>query len=319
LRVFGEDTEGLGGSTRLQVTTLTLRNLKVFFRNVNTVAFSMLGAMILIAVFILFGDSLIVYHQSLYHIHGVHLLSEWVVAGLIGIVSLTAPLGALSVLAKDKENDTLEDLLVTPVSSIRIASSYVLSAIVAGTVLTWAAIILCLSYLLAMGVAMPNTDMLLRLFLFSLFAVVCSSFLMALIIAFIKTYSLFTYFSLVTNIMVGLLTGALIPIGAFGSLDFLVKLLPNSYFTMIFRNLLMTGEENVIISGGTATVEQIKEFNLEFGLDMRIGDLLITRGYPELGIENNLYIVAMAMILLTLLLTLLGYLRVRKTRKGMYG
>jgi hypothetical protein len=88
---------------------------------------------------------------------------------------------------------------------------------------------------------------------------------------------------------------------------------------MIFRNLLMTGEENVIISGGTATGEQIKEFNLEFGLDMRIGDLLITRGYPELGIENNLYILAMAMILLTLLLTLLGYLRVRKTRKGMYG
>ena len=80
------------------------RNLKVFFRDKTAVFFSLLAVLIVLGLYIFFlGD---VWIDSFPNIKGVkNLMNCWIIAGLIGVTSVTANMGAFGTMIEDKSKN----------------------------------------------------------------------------------------------------------------------------------------------------------------------------------------------------------------------
>ena len=82
------------------------RNLKVFFRDKTAVFFSLLAVLIVLGLYIFFlGD---VWVDSFPNIKGVkNLMNCWIIAGLIGVTSVTANMGAFGTMIEDKSKNKI--------------------------------------------------------------------------------------------------------------------------------------------------------------------------------------------------------------------
>ena len=95
------------------------RNLKVFFRDKTAVFFSLLAVFIVLGLYILFlGD---VWTDSFSNIkEAKELMNCWIIAGLIGVTSVTANMGAFGIMVEDKSKNKMKDFTVSPMKNFKL-------------------------------------------------------------------------------------------------------------------------------------------------------------------------------------------------------
>ena len=91
--------------------TFINRNLKMFFRDKTAVFFSLLAVFIVLGLYIVFlGD---VWVDSFKEIKGAkNLMNCWIMAGLIGVTSVTANIGAFGIMVEDKSKNKIKDFIL---------------------------------------------------------------------------------------------------------------------------------------------------------------------------------------------------------------
>ena len=102
------------------------RNLKVFFRDKTAVFFSLLAVLIVLGLYIFFLWD--VWVDSFPNIKGVkNLMNCWIIAGLIGVTSVTANMGAFGTMIEDKSKNKIKDFYVSPIKKSKIVGGYIIS------------------------------------------------------------------------------------------------------------------------------------------------------------------------------------------------
>ena len=218
---------------------LMYRNLKIYFSNKSGVFFSLMGALISFVLYLIFLSQNMVNSWS-----GVPdtklLLDPWLIGGTMTITAITTTLSSLSLMVQDREKNILSDLSLTDVSYLGIQCSYLLTAMIVGTVMQLAMYFMMGGYFMIADKSPLNMTAFPQI----LGTAVLSSFIWTtfnlLLLSFVKKIDTLGKIGTIVGTASGFLAGVYIPIGILptGVQEFM-KYTPALYNTAIYRNILL--------------------------------------------------------------------------------
>ena len=123
-----------------------VRNLNIFFRDRTSVFFSLLSAIIIIGLYVLFLEM----SGSAASECGVRfLMDSWIMAGLLAVTSMTTTMGAFGIMIDDKTKKISKDFYSSPIRRSSLTSGYILSSYIIGVIMTLFTLVLAEIYILA--------------------------------------------------------------------------------------------------------------------------------------------------------------------------
>ncbi len=248
---------------------LVKRNLLIYFRDRSTVFFSMLSVIITFGMYIFFlGD---LYTSSLSGMNGTRfLMDSWIMAGILGVTSITTTLGAYGNMIDDEIRSKTKDFYSAPLKRSVIAGGYILSSFFIGFIMTLLALVCAEVYIVLGGGEILPIITIIKLIGFSLISVLSSSSFILLIVSFIETPSAFSVASTIIGTIIGFLCGIYIPIGSLPEgVQWIIKFFPPAHSASLFRNLMM--EVPMRMAFDDNHIEFLDKFKIEMGLQYKIG------------------------------------------------
>lgn len=229
------------------LTALTLRNMRLFFKDKGTLITSLITPLILLVLYVTFLGN--VYRSSF--ISGVpegftipeSVISRFVggqlVSSLLAVSCVSVAFCANLIMVQDKYLGTRSDLEISPARSSSIALSYYLATLINALLVCFTAGIVCMLYLALIGDVMPVSDML-SLALDIVLLVMFGTALSSLVCAPLKTEGQLSAVGTIISAGYGFICGAYMPISQFGDgLRAVISFLPGTYGTSLMRNHAM--------------------------------------------------------------------------------
>lgn len=250
------------------------RNLKVFFRDKTAVFFSLLAVLIVLGLYIFFlGD---VWVDSFPNIKGVkNLMNCWIMAGLIGVTSVTANMGAFGTMIEDKSKNKIKDFYVSPIKKSKIVGGYIISSFIVGSMMSVVTLIMSQIYLVYSGVDVLNFKELTEVFLIILITSLSNSAMILFIVSLFSSEKAFSTASTIVGTLIGFITGIYLPISMLpDSVQIIVKLFPTSHGISILRQIFM--KKQMDISFADVPTNYINEFKESMGVVYYINDKLVS-------------------------------------------
>ena len=250
------------------------RNLKVFFRDKTAVFFSLLAVLIVLGLYIFFlGD---VWVDSFPNIKGVkNLMNCWIIAGLIGVTSVTANMGAFGTMIEDKSKNKIKDFYVSPIKKFKIVGGYIISSFIVGSMMSVVTLIISQIYLVYSGVDVLNFKELTEVFLIILITSLSNSAMILFIVSLFSSEKAFSTASTIVGTLIGFITGIYLPISMLpDSVQIIVKLFPTSHGISILRQIFM--KKQMDISFADVPTNYINEFKESMGVVYYINDKLVS-------------------------------------------
>jgi len=263
------------------VLSLTKRNALLFFRDRSAVFFSFLGAIIILALYILFlRDNYLGEMGS--NPGATAIVDGWMMAGVIAVTSVTTTGVFLQCMVNDRSTGVVDDFVSSPTKPMMFTLGYILSTFLIGLLMSLAVMAIALAYLFSMGAVIPAENILLAVgVLFP--SVLSASAIMFFLASFIKTEAAYGGFNTIIGTMMGFVTGTYIPVGILpGSVQNVVGSLPASHAAMILRDLFGGDNINTMFSGDAVAVNEFRDL---MGFNLYVGGFRIE---PWMGIAAML-------------------------------
>ena len=254
--------------------TFVSRNLKVFFRDKTAVFFSLLAVFIVLGLYILFlGD---VWTESFPNVKEVKsLMNCWIVAGIIGVTSVTANMGAFGIMVEDKSKNKMKDFTVSPMKNFKIIGGYILSSFVVGSIMSVVALAISQTYLIYSGAEALTVYQLIEVFLVILLTTLSNSAMVLFIVSLFNSEKAFSTASTIMGTLIGFITGIYLPISMLPkSVQTVVKLFPTSHGISILRQIFM--ERQMDVSFADIPTSYIDEFKETMGVVYYLNDKLVS-------------------------------------------
>ena len=255
---------------------LVKRIILLFFRDKANVFFSLLAVFIIIGLYVLFlGDMM---EGMLQHQLG-GLMSDKIrvvmasitLAGMVAVTSVTGCMGALGISVDDKEI-AAKDFLTSPAPRSKITTGYIIGSATVGFIMTLAALVLSLAYILTRGGSIPGLTDIARLLLTVTLSVLCGNSIVYFLSVFVKTQNAFAAVSTVIGTLIGFLMGIYIPIGQLpDAVQMVIKFFPMSHAASMFRQVLVDVELAELFA--QAPPEALQSFREMFGIVFIYGDI----------------------------------------------
>ncbi len=235
---------------------LIYRNVNLYFRDKASVFFSLIGALILILVYVLFLSnnqlnsvreqvSGLIKEENLSY-----LINTWILAGILSITTLTSSLGALGFMVNDKENKVIRDFKSSPLSMSTYPMAGVISAFIIGVIISLIVFIVYGLYIFVDTGYYFTLEIIIKTIGLIFISSMMNSSIMGLLVSFISTNSAFSAVSLIIGTSIGFINGMYIPIGQLSaSIQRVLKLLPFSHIASLFRQVLMKDSIDITFSG----------------------------------------------------------------------
>ena len=276
------------------------RQIALYFSNKASVFFSLMGAWIAFALYIIFLQKNMLEAWSTVPNPEV-MLDKWVMGGTLAVTGVTTTWTGASRLIKDKENHQFDDFLLTGVSPFSLHAGYLISASLIGLMMQMIMLGLMTAYFYWQDGLVLEVNQFPALLGLMLLSSLLGSSLGLIGAQFFKTLEAAERFAIIIGTTSGFLVGVYMPIG--GLPDFaqtIIKWTPAAYVAAAFRQILLVDSLDQWAVPGM----DVKEY---LGVGLKWDEL------TSLG-QNTLLIAGMVMVSLMLLLILL--LR-KNPKKGM--
>lgn len=229
---------------------LTKRNLLIYFKDVQSVVFSLLTSIIVFALYLLFlkgtfVDAIEGAMRGLENIISAEDVETFVngllLTGIMGSAMITVPYNCLSTVVKDKENKIDYDILATPIKRWQIIFSYFLASVVSAFIMTSIIFTIGLVVLSAMGETYLTAKSIVELYgVIALGAISATAFFMIVVIFFKSSSASAAFFGMLSA-AAGFVIGAYIPVSQFSdSVQTVCNFFPASHITVLFRKLILS-------------------------------------------------------------------------------
>ncbi|NCA68150.1 MAG: ABC transporter permease [Clostridia bacterium] len=243
---------------------LSVRNFKLFFRNKSSVFFSLLGAIIIILLYVLFLGDMVAGD-----IGGVpiarEVLDNWIMAGLLAVTSITTTMGAFGRIVEEREGGRLKDFFAAPIRKSAIVGGYLSSAVFIGIIMTLFVLVLAEVYIIAYGGSIIQIIPLLKVLGIIVLSVISSGSMVFFAMTFIKNSTAFGTASTILGTLIGFLTGIYIPIGVLPTpVQWVIKLFPVSHAGALFRQIMM--EDALARNFASLPIEATDAFKSSMGV-----------------------------------------------------
>lgn len=273
---------------------MTKRNILIFFKDKQTIVFSLLTSMIVLVLYLLFlkgtfvdsMNNIIDAHPGLGSLIGegaVDMFANLIlITGILGSAMITVPYNCLTTFVKDKENKIDYDILSTPVRRGRIVWSYFVSASVSSVILNGIIMAVGLVIIGLMGDMHMSVLQIVKAFgVVALGSVSSTAFFMIIVMFFKSTGASGAFFGMLSAAS-GFVIGAYIPISQFSDgVQTVCNIFPASHVTILLRNILMQGILDSMdasiggVDGGmfVSSMKEVFTFNADmFGRTLEINE-----------------------------------------------
>jgi multidrug/hemolysin transport system permease protein len=235
------------------------RNILAFFRDKASVFFSLLSALIVIMLYVLFLGDMLVNQFDSFGQDARFIVNSWIMAGIISVTSITSAMGAFDSMVNDKSNKILKDFYAAPVKRRDIAAGYIIGAYVTGVIMTTLALVFGEIYILAYGGRLLPFAGYIKIFGVILLSVFVNASMMFFIVSFIRSAAAFATVSAILGALVGFLTGVYLPIGQLPSaIGTVVKIIPVSHSAVLLRQIMMNDTLLQVAGGNEQALTQFK-------------------------------------------------------------
>ena len=233
---------------------LTKRNLLLFFKDKQSIIFSLLTSMIVLALYLLFlkdtfvnaMDSAINQFPSLSSLidkNDKDMFANLILlTGILGSAMITVPYNCLITLVKDRENKVDYDILATPLKRGEIIFSYFISAALSSVILTSMILAIGLGVIGMQGDIYLGIGEILKAFCVVALGSISATSIFMIVVLFFKSVSASGAFFGMLSAASGFIIGAYIPISQFSeAVQTVCNIFPASQITIVLRNVLING------------------------------------------------------------------------------
>lgn len=230
---------------------LTRRNLLIYFKDVQSVIFSMLTSMIVFVLYLLFlkGTFVDAIESSMQGLEqlvegtSVDMLANGLLlTGILGSAMITAPYNCLSTVVRDRENRIDYDILATPMKRWQIILSYFTASTISSFVMAAVILTAGLGILSGQGeLYLTAADLAAMYGIVLLGSVSATAIFMLVVLCFHSSSASGAFFGMLSA-AAGFVIGAYIPISQFSEkVQTFCNLFPASGVTILFRSILLGG------------------------------------------------------------------------------
>ena len=233
---------------------LTKRNLLVFFKDKQSILFSMLTSIIVFGLYLIFLKSTFVdaINGVLNNIPALSLLIKQedlkmfsdliLLSGIMGSAMITVPYNCLMIVVRDREANVDKDMLATPVKRWQIVLSYFTSAALSSIIMTAIILTVGMALLSFRGDMHMSIESLLKTYAVVAVGSISSTALFIGVVMLFKTSSSSAAFSGILSAAAGFVIGAYIPVSQFSDrVQTVCNIFPGSHAVIMLRNTLMGG------------------------------------------------------------------------------
>lgn len=249
---------------------MTERGLKIFFKDIGGVFFSLLGVIIIFCLFIFFiGDSITEGLEFLDNAE--YIMNSWVVAGMLASCSITTSMGAYAVMVSDREHKCIKDFYSSPLKRSSVAAGYMCTGLIISILMSIITFIVGEIYIVANGGELASFMMILKVLGAIILSAFASSAMVCFIISFVKTGNTYTTISIILGTLIGFLVGAYICIGELPSgVQWVIKCFPCAHAAVLFRQVLMA--DGMVEGFADLPAVARTEFEETVGVTFQYGD-----------------------------------------------
>ena len=233
---------------------LIKRNLLLFFKDWQSILFSLLTSIIVLVLYLLFlkGTFVRAMQSAMEQYPGLaSMVSEkdidmfanlLLLTGILGSAMISVPFSCITTLVRDRANKVDYDILATPLKRGQIIFAYFVSAVLSSTLLTGFILAIGLVGISLQGDTHLNGIQLVKAFAVVALGSISASAIFMIIVLFFKTVSACEAFFGILSAASGFVIGAYIPISQFSDgVQTVCNLFPASQITIMLRNILLNG------------------------------------------------------------------------------
>lgn len=280
--------------------SLVQRNSKVFRRDKTQVFFSLLSVIIVIVLYAVFLQKMQV--DAIERItvatpELITMVNEWLVAGLLSMIAVTTTLGAYGIAIKDQETKAQADFLTAPLSRATIQMSYVLNALIIGSIFSFIALIGCEIFIVATGGKLLSLGHFVQVLGILFLSVLLASVFNLFLSLFVSTQNAFSTLGTIVGTVLGFLCGVYVPLGALpGFAQNLIMYFPISHTTVLLRNTFMESSITNVFKDVPASY--VEDYKINFGIVYELQGNILSTSTSIIVIVGTILVLAIVSILL---------------------
>ena len=236
------------------ISGLIKRNLLLFFKDWQSILFSLLTSIIVLVLYLLFlkGTFVSAIQSAMEQYPGLASMvpqkdidmfaNLFLLSGILGSAMISVPFSCITVLVKDRANKVDYDILSTPLKRGQIIFAYFVSAVLTSTLLTNIILAVGLIGIRMQGNMYLNISQVIKAFSIVALGSISASAIFMIVVLFFKTVSACEAFFGILSAASGFVIGAYIPISQFSNeVQTVCNLFPASQITIMLRNILLNG------------------------------------------------------------------------------
>ena len=236
------------------ISGLIKRNLLLFFKDWQSILFSLLTSIIVLVLYLLFlkGTFVSAIQSAMEQYPGLASMvpqkdidmfaNLFLLSGILGSAMISVPFSCITVLVKDRANKVDYDILSTPLKRGQIIFAYFVSAVLTSTLLTNIILAVGLIGIRMQGNMYLNISQVVKAFSVVALGSISASAIFMIVVLFFKTVSACEAFFGILSAASGFVIGAYIPISQFSNeVQTVCNLFPASQITIMLRNILLNG------------------------------------------------------------------------------
>ena len=233
---------------------LIKRNLLLFFKDWQSILFSLLTSIIVLVLYLLFlkGTFVRAMQSAMEQYPGLaSMVSETdidmfanllLLTGILGSAMISVPFSCITTLVRDRANKVDYDILATPLKRGQIIFAYFVSAVLSSTLLTGIILTIGLVGIRMQGNIYMNASQVVKAFSIVALGSISASAIFMIVVLFFKSVSACEAFFGILSAASGFVIGAYIPISQFSNgVQTVCNLFPASQITIMLRNILLNG------------------------------------------------------------------------------
>ena len=230
------------------------RNVLLFFKDWQSILFSLLTSIIVLVLYLLFlkGTFVSAIQRAMEQYPGLASMvpqkdiamfaNLFLLSGILGSAMISVPFSCITVLVKDRANKVDYDILSTPLKRGQIIFAYFVSAVLTSILLNSIILAVGLIGIRMQGNMYLNASQVVKAFSIVALGSISASAIFMIIVLFFKTVSACEAFFGILSAASGFVIGAYIPISQFSNeVQTVCNLFPASQITIMLRNILLNG------------------------------------------------------------------------------
>ena len=230
------------------------RNVLLFFKDWQSILFSLLTSIIVLVLYLLFlkGTFVSAIQSAMEQYPGLASMvpqkdidmfaNLFLLSGILGSAMISVPFSCITVLVKDRANKVDYDILATPMKREQIILAYFVSAVLTSILLNSIILAVGLIGIRMQGNMYLNISQVVKAFSVVALGSISASAIFMIIVLFFKTVSACEAFFGILSAASGFVIGAYIPISQFSNeVQTVCNLFPASQITIMLRNILLNG------------------------------------------------------------------------------